>query len=115
MSFIALLDGNEVKWKIEKKIKSDEWTRDKRPCYWKKVAGNKRQLFGHNIGKWHDARIRNKSFSASIQADDKASTERTDRHASDKRNDGKQIREQMRASWVVKGIVKVSKCRSLLV
>lgn len=46
MSFIALLDGNEIKWKIEKKIKrSGGRTRDKRNITAKKDGRQQRQLF----------------------------------------------------------------------
>jgi len=58
MSFIALLDGNEMKWKIEKKIKrNDERLRDKREVISprKKMAGNKDDFLTVNIGKRYGA------------------------------------------------------------
>jgi len=42
MSSIALVDGNEMKWKIEKKIKrSSEQTRDKKNITAEKVTDTK--------------------------------------------------------------------------
>lgn len=41
MSFIVLLDGNEMKWKIEKKIKRSGEPEIKDILPRKKVAGNK--------------------------------------------------------------------------
>lgn len=54
MSFIAVLDGNEMKWKIERKIKRrDGRPRDKRKVIppWKKLVGNKDDFLAINIGK----------------------------------------------------------------
>lgn len=70
MSFIALLDGNEMKRKIERKIKrNDERPRDKRKVILprKKVASNKDDFLAVNIDKRHNVRIRNEPFSALIQ------------------------------------------------
>lgn len=71
MSFIAFLDGNEMKWKIEKKIRrSGERIRDKRNIIAKKGSRQQRQLLDRNIRKWHDG-IHNESFS--VSTDDRTS------------------------------------------
>lgn len=70
MSFIALLDGNEMKRKIKRKIKRNgERPRDKRKVIppRKKVAGNKDDFLAVNIDKRHYVRIRNEQFPALIQ------------------------------------------------
>lgn len=49
MSFIALLDGNEMKWKIKKKIKrSGERKLEIKGILSRKKIASNRQLFGHN-------------------------------------------------------------------
>lgn len=63
MSFIAFLDGNEMKRKIERKIKRNgERPRDKRKIIRKKVVGNKDNFLVVNIDKRHNARICNEPF-----------------------------------------------------
>lgn len=88
MSFIALLDGNKMKWKIERKIKRNgEQPRDKRKVIplRKKVVGNKDDFLAVNIDKRHNARIRNEPFLALIQMTE--SVIDIDRYATDNRND----------------------------
>lgn len=74
MSFIAVLDGNEMKWKIGRKIKgSGERPRDKRQAVLPRKKDGRRKgrvfLFIVNIGTQRGVRVRNVSLPACMRAD----------------------------------------------
>lgn len=113
MSFIAVLDGNEMKWKIERKIKrSGERPRDKREVIppRKKVVGNKDDFLAVNIGKRQGTRVRNESLPARYAGQRSELFQRADRHASDSTND-----EGVSAGGWFGVVNKVNKCHLLLV